>query len=73
MPKQCPKKCWLGEEKSFGTAEGVEGLAVRHKSLLLFGLSCRALTGREACVSCAKNSIIIAVVEHLVLFQRRKI
>lgn len=36
--------------KSFGTAEEIKGLAVRHKALLLVGLSCHALGGREACV-----------------------
>lgn len=53
--------------KSFGTAEGIEVLAVRHKGLLLVGLSCHALTGREACVPCAKKVVITAMLEHPIL------
>lgn len=50
--------------RSFGTVEGIEGLAARHKGLLLVGLSCHALTGREACVSCAMEVVTITMLEH---------
>lgn len=59
--------CRRDGKKSFGTVEGIEELAARHKGLLLVGLSCHALTGREACVSCAMEVVIITMLEHPVL------